>query len=280
MTDPGRTRDYFDRLAEGEWERLEATPRGRISAAIHRQFLHRHILPGMHVADIGCGPGRFAIDMLRAGARVTLADISGVQLRLAGERISNAGLSSGLEGAYELDVRDLGRFSDASFDAVVCYGGAISYAYDDHARALAEVVRIAGPDAPILLSVMSLHGTLALMGTLDDAGFLESLDDHIPRDAVLDGRDVVLTRPHSREFHQPLALFTSRGLARGIRNLGCEVMTLAAANPISHLGQALERVAASPAAESSLTFLETAICEEPGMVDSGQHLIAVARRRS
>jgi len=82
-------------------------------------------VPGMRVADIGCGPGRFALDMLRAEALVTLVDISGVQLRLAVDRITAAGLGGRLEGVHELEVRDLGLVAGSAFDAVVCYGGVL-----------------------------------------------------------------------------------------------------------------------------------------------------------
>lgn len=41
-----------------------------------RRGMRRAVQPGMEVLDVGCGPGRFAVEMLRTGARVTLADVS------------------------------------------------------------------------------------------------------------------------------------------------------------------------------------------------------------
>jgi len=111
---------------------------------------------------------------------------------------------------------------------------------------------------------MPLLGTPGLLGTSDAAEFLEALDNHVPWHAIREGHEIVLTRSRSPEFHQPMALFTSRGFRRLLEDAGCEVLTLAAANPISRLGQPFEQIAASAEAEWQLAPLETAICEEPG----------------
>lgn len=109
---------YFDELGRGEWDRLETSLIGRISFRIHRKFLLAQISPGMRVLDAGCGPGRFAIEMLRAGARVTLVDISTTQLDLARENISDAQLLDRVDGLHQLDVCDLSDL-EGRFDAVV-----------------------------------------------------------------------------------------------------------------------------------------------------------------
>jgi ubiquinone/menaquinone biosynthesis C-methylase UbiE len=144
-------RAYFDTLASREWDRLEATLHGRVKYAIHRRYLDEYIRPGMTVLDAGCGPGRFAIDATRAGARVTLLDISPVQLDLARARLAEAGCDAG--GFHEGDVRAL-PFASASFDAVIAYGGAISYSYDHHGAAISELARVCRPGGVLLLSVM------------------------------------------------------------------------------------------------------------------------------
>ena len=273
-------RNYFDGLGEGEWGHLKSSVHGRIRYAIHDEILRRHIAPGMHVANIGCGPGRFALDMLALGAELTLSDISGIQLNFAKGRIEGSGYAAAIHGYHQLDVTDMAPLAEDTFDAVVCFGGVLSYAREHYQQAAAELVRIAKPGAPILLSVMSLWGTLGLLGTLDAAEFLETRDDHLDWSDLIGNANVVLTRPGSAEFHQPVALFSSKAMRRILNAAGCDVVTMAAANPISGDGQALARIEASPAAEERLTELEIAICEEPGLVDAGQHLIVVGRRRT
>lgn len=46
------------------------------------------------------------------------------------ERVEETGLEERVTERVLADVTDLSRFDDASFDAVVCYGGPLSYVVD------------------------------------------------------------------------------------------------------------------------------------------------------
>jgi ubiquinone/menaquinone biosynthesis C-methylase UbiE len=269
---------YFDGFGEKEWERLERTLQGRNNYAVHKRFLDHHIRPGMRVLDIGSGPGRFAIDMVSVGAKVTVADLSQVQLDLARKRLADRGLDGHIESFRQLDVVDLEGIEDGSFDAVVCYGGVLSYTREHHVNGIGELARVVRPGGVILTSVMSLYGTLRLVGPLDAAKVQEMVATHMDWQAVLDGASVVYTRLDSTEFHQPIALFTSVGFREALQRAGLEVESLASANPIVPTYQALPNFEANPAAERTLRELEVAVCDYPGLVDAGGHLLAVARR--
>jgi SAM-dependent methyltransferase len=274
---------YFDELADGEWDRLEQTLQGRIRYAIHRRFLDEMLdgLPeGARILDVGCGPGRFAIDMLRTGARVTLADLSQGQLDLARGRVEQAGLLEGVDGFERLDVTDLSRFDDASFDAVVCYGGVLSYARESRPDAIAELRRVNRPGGPLLVSVMSLYGAYRLLGPLDAASYLKERDRHAPWETVVAGEPVVLTAADSTEFHQPVALFTADGLREGLEAAGLTVERMATANPLvpGPVGLAIEAISGSDEASAALMELELALCDRPALLDAGEHLIALGRR--
>ncbi len=277
--DPGALAAFYDAYGGREWERLERDIQGRTSYAIHLKLLESERLAGLRVADLGCGPGRFAVELLRAGAEVTLGDISGVQLEAASARIREAGLAAGISASHVLDVCDLSRFEDAAFDAVVCYGGAVSYTREHHMEALAELVRVLRPGGQLFLSVMSLLGTLSLIGTLDAGGFLERMGAHVKPGAISEGSGVVLTVPGSDEFHQPMALFTASYMRGALERVGLLIERLAAANPITRAGQALSRVTASAEATERLLELELAVCEAPGVADMGEHIVIVARKR-
>ena len=277
LYDAASLQDYFDTHTAEEWNRLEATLWGRMKYRIHGHFLQRYIKPGMRVLDVGCGPGRFAIDAIRAGARVTLADLSPGQLALARQKLADAGLQNEIEAAVETDICEL-RFADASFDLVLCYGGAVSYAFDRHRQALSELVRVARPGAPLLISVMSLYGGLRLLGPCDGDACLEHFHDHVIWDEFPAHPGYVLTRPGSNECHQPVALFTRDYLADTLQSLGCAILHAAACNPITSLGMPLEKLSANPRAEERLAQLELAMCEVPGLVESGDHLLVVARK--
>ena len=57
-----------------------------------------------------------------------------------------------------LDVVDVSRFPDEHFDAVICYGGPISYVFDRADEAIGEMLRVTKSGRHVLLSVMSLLG--------------------------------------------------------------------------------------------------------------------------
>ena len=125
---------------------------------------------------------------------------------------------------------------------------------------------------------MSLYGVLRLVGPLDAAAVLESIDDHIDWQGVVAGADVVYTRAGSVEFHQPMALFTSTGLNRALTEAGLVVETMAAANVILPAFSRVPNLEASSRATAALQEFELAVCDCPGLLDAGGHLLAVARR--
>jgi 2-polyprenyl-3-methyl-5-hydroxy-6-metoxy-1,4-benzoquinol methylase len=119
---PDRTRAFFDRFGEGEWTRFERGVAGRVNLELHRRFLNRWIHPGDRVLEVGAGPGRFTIELARLGARVVVSDISGRQLELNREKVMDAGCEGAVEARELLDVTDLGRFPEGSFDSALRTG--------------------------------------------------------------------------------------------------------------------------------------------------------------
>jgi ubiquinone/menaquinone biosynthesis C-methylase UbiE len=278
--DAQSVRGYFDAYGEREWQRLETSFQGRSSYAVHRRILEDYVEPGYRVLDIGSGPGRYAIDIATTGASVTLVDLSEVQLDIARRRLAERGLIDRVESFQTGDVLDLHAFDDATFDLVVCFGGVVSYTKEQHPAALLELARVVRPGGAVLLSVMSLHGTMRLIGPLDAASVIESIDHHLVWDEILSGADVTYTRAGSGEFHQPIALFTSIGLNAALENAGLRVERLASANPLFTQYMKLPQIEANPLVTERLIELEISVCEYPGLLDAGGHLIAVARRPS
>jgi hypothetical protein len=93
----------------------------------------------------------------------------------------------------------------------------------------------------------------------------------------LDRAGFVLTPPESREWHQSIALFTAAYLRAELTRRGCEVLTMAAASPISTMF-AMPNVEASPVASERLSALELALCDAPELAESGTHMVVVARK--
>ena len=159
---------YFDEFADKEWHRLARTPADRVSFEIHAHYLRTNIRDGARVLEIGAGPGKFTQVLATLDCSVLVSDVSQVQLDLHKKYSKEYGFESCVEDWALLDVCDLSIFERASFDAVVVYGGPLSYVFEDAGKALEECVRVCKPGGAVLTSVMSMWGTVhrSLKGVL------------------------------------------------------------------------------------------------------------------
>jgi 2-polyprenyl-3-methyl-5-hydroxy-6-metoxy-1,4-benzoquinol methylase len=151
---------------EGLWQRV---PEGLEPSdfALRRGFLLAHVQAGERVLDVGCGEGRFAAELARAGARVVGIDVAEEPLRRARTRHPELDLRvvAG-EGPWGLD--------DASFDVV--WAGEVIEHVADTAAWLSEVRRVLRSGGRLLLSTPA-HGRLALTHmALSGRAFAERFD--------------------------------------------------------------------------------------------------------
>jgi ubiquinone/menaquinone biosynthesis C-methylase UbiE len=182
MYSPPRIRDHYNRYGVKEWERLEKSLHGLVEYEVTLHVLKRHLPQGAYILDAGGGPGRYAIALAKEGYRVHLVDISDEQLLIAREKIDEAGVNNRVTHVNRMDVCDLSEIPDATYDGVLCLGGALSYVRDRRLDALRELVRVAKPGSPLAVSVMSLLGTFHLIATLDAKDFLKNITDHVDWD--------------------------------------------------------------------------------------------------
>lgn len=263
-------RKYFDDLGEAEWERLVRDPETEVSLAIHLDYLQRCIAPGSRVLEIGAGAGRFTIALAEMGCRVEVTDVSPVQLALNREKVTEAGFEDSIIGRRELDVLDM-RTLNGDYDAVVCYGGPLSYVMGERERAAAECARVTRPGGPFLFSAMSLWGTLrkglpfALQVPREANARILATGDITP--AVLPG--------HGHYCH----LYTAAELRTVLEGAGFERVTLSASGFLSvGRGDELAEVRADPARWEELLEMERGACTAPGCVDAGSHIVGVGWR--
>lgn len=266
--DPGRAAAFYDEYAEREWTRFEDGRSSPVSFAIHLHYLERFVRRGDRVLEVGAGPGRFTLELDRIGARVTVADVSPEQLRLNAEMAA----AVPVEDRVLADVIDLSRWADATFDAVVCYGGPISYVLDRADDAIAELLRVTRPGGVVLFSVMSRIGPFVHALPL----IVELVREHgiAANDAVvLTG---VLPSALSRG-HLEMRLFRWSELEGLLMRHPCEILT-ASASELSPGAEHKLWPDLAPELREALVRWEIELAAEPGALNAGSHIIVVVRK--
>jgi SAM-dependent methyltransferase len=276
MYDPARTSSFYDVYGMEEWARLERSAYGRLQAVIHNDFLREHIRSGMRVLDVGCGPGRFSISIARLGARVTLVDISRQQVLLARDHLSEAGLLESVDSIIVGDASRLSMLPDRRFDVVVCYGGALSYVGDRRRDAAAELVRLARPAGVLLVSAMSRYGTASNVVRRPALPLLRDPVGWHLWDVIKTGELPPFPSRIPGLQHPSMHLYTAGELCDLFA--GCEILAAAGSNVTAYEGsQALEDLAGDADAWDTIVRLERELCQAPGLVDIGSHIILAAR---
>jgi SAM-dependent methyltransferase len=266
--DPERAADFYDDYGESEWTRFEDGRTPAPSLDVHVEHLRRFVHAGDRVLDVGAGPGRLTIELARLGAHVAVADLSPKQLALNRERLEEAALEERILERASADVLDLSRWDDASFDAAVCFGGPLSYVLDEADRGVAELVRVTKPGGHVLVSVMSLVGTVV--------HFLPLLLDLVRRDGVAKNEEIVRTGllPEEPDYgHLAMKLYRWSELEALLSPHG----TIVAASAAGLLPAAQPD---EPELREFLTRAELMLAEEPGALSCGQHIVAVLRRET
>ena len=284
MYDPQYTRTFYDAYGEVEWSRLEATAYGRLEAEIHMDYLKRFLKESDRVLDAGSGPGRFAITMAKIGARPTVFDISPQQLSLARSKINEAGVLDQVDRFLVGDICDLSEFADDSFDSVVCFGGALSYVCEKRQQAAEELKRVTKAGGILLASVMSKNGAAVGVVRQPDIPYLSEPDrGGIHMEGMpglwefLRSGDLPGFPSHVGIRHAAMHLYTAQELAALFDD--CRILELAGTCvTISEYQQPHEEVTREPA-WSRVVELEKRLNSQPGLVESGSHMIIAARKQ-
>ncbi len=223
-----RVAEAYDRDPRGEWERLA---RDAYHTLEWRATL-RAVLPRLPeccaVLDAGGGPGRYALELCRAGHRVTLLDLSPGNVAFARRRFGAEPepVRRNRQGCLVGDVCDLSRFEAHTFDAALCLGPLTHLAGDaQRRRALRELARVVRPSAPVALGVVGLH---ALMHDVARPGAAPPDDERLARIARGDDtvRGMLWHFFGARELRElaescgyhTLELVGCEGLASGLRD--------------------------------------------------------------
>ena len=273
IDDMNTTRDYYDDLGDREWNRLTGTVAGRVSFDVHRRFLTQFVRPGDRILEIGAGPRRFTLELAAMGARVVVSDLSPIQLDLNRLHVGCTVAEAAVEDRVLLDVCDVSRYADDEFDAVVAYGGPLSYAFDKTEDALRGLLRVTRPEGTVVASVMSaLGGWRSLLpGVL---GIAERYGEDV-NDQVLATGDM----RHLVGLDHVCQMFRASQIEELVQAAGGHEVAISASNWAS-LGDpsVLEAIEDDPERWAHFLDNEVGACAERGVIDGGTHILFAATR--
>ena len=171
-------RGFYEELGVGEWARLEG-PLQRIEYLSTLRLIEKYLPNQAVICDVGCGPGRYSVELLSQGHRVTLFDLTPSLLAIARENISKQGLNA--EAFVTGDARDLSAFADGDFDAALVLGPLYHVPPEDRPRVLKETNRILRRGGVAIFAYLNAWGVLRTAVTdsperFQDPGFARSLD--------------------------------------------------------------------------------------------------------
>ncbi len=140
---------YSKKLAGRRLERCYEIASPRIRQYLEAEIRHvlKRLEPTDSVLELGCGYGRVALRLAAVAARVVGIDTAEESLELAREK---AGPDSRCEFIL-MDAVDL-RFTDDTFDKVVCIQNGICSFRVDQERLLREALRVARPGGLVQFS--------------------------------------------------------------------------------------------------------------------------------
>ncbi|MEN9519695.1 MAG: hypothetical protein RLZZ381_2283 [Cyanobacteriota bacterium] len=267
---PAQVAAYYDSYGEQEWDRLSKNPAALVSFHIHQHYLKKYVKSNDLVLEVGAGAGRFTIELAKLGASITVGDISSEQLKLNQKYAEKYQSETSVSSRLQLDITDLSMFETASFDVVVCYGGALSYVLEQADLALAEMLRVLKPEGYLLLSVMSLIGTTqANFEAITAIPNFTQLVDKVNANGFLDGR--------TNNGHQ-LKMYRAKELKQLCQSHQGEIMAMSASNYLSlNRNEFLEEMLTTDAWVNFLKW-ELDFCAENGCLDGGTHIISVVKK--
>ena len=256
----------------GEWNRLVKDAYNALEFLVTMHYLRKHLPKTGKILDAGGGPGRYALELCRAGYDVVLMDIDPTYIAFAEEKIKSEPkpVSSRLIASVVGDIRDLSRFCTNEFDAVLCLGGPLTHISDDTERiqAAVELVRVAKPGAIVCIAVM---GYLAMLRTVLSR---VSQELTMPRywNLIKEGKGNNLVQDSLWHFFRASELqqlAESCGLTT-LEMVGCEGLS-------TGLSAATNAVAEDPAKWERWIELVLDTATEPAIVDMAAHILYIGR---
>jgi len=134
-----KIRKYYAECGLEEWERLTRHPYRRLEFDTTIHFLKQHLPEKGLILEAGGGPGRYTIELAKMGYEVVLFDLTPELLEIAQEKIAKAKVGCKVREIRQGSIDDLTVFDDNTFDAITCFGGALSHLVIEKNRELGYI---------------------------------------------------------------------------------------------------------------------------------------------
>ena len=276
MSPNNAVRAYYASLGEREWARLESTDDGIVEFAVTCHTLARYLPTNARVLDIGGGPGRYTIWLAHRGHSVSLADLCPELLSIARTKIGQAKVNAMVEEVVEADARDLSRWDDHSFDAVLSLGPFYHLpGRSDRDRAASELHRVLRRGGIAFVAVMPRYAFLRRTLAIPEERCHLSHPDFIKR--VLE--EGVFINDTPGRFTDGYGALPEE-VTPFFGQHGFTTLALLAAEGIAvHSQSALSELAASdPIAHQAILDVTVNTAGDPSILGMAAHLLYVGKR--
>ena len=265
-------KEFYNSHAALEWGRLDL-PLCRVEFSSTLRLIDKYFPKQGRVCDIGSGPGRYSIELIRRGYQVTLFDLSDEEIKLARARLDNLGLAA--EKFIVGDAQDMSDLASGSFDAALLLGPMYHIVESaKREKVLGELARIVKPQGTAIIAYLNSWG-LIKTGIID---FPDQYRDISTLRAMLGER--IFTGQSLKNF--PECYWTTPEIALAeIKRAGLDVVSYAGAESFANgMGSLLERLAVdNPAAYTNVVEVAAETCEMEPYRDSTDHLHIVISKK-
>lgn len=262
-------KDYYNNNAQNEWNRLD-DPYARVELFSTLYMIKKYFPDGGKVLDIGSGPGRYSIELLKRGYNVSLMDISDKCINIAKANIESLGFNA---DKYVCgDALYLNGEKDNTYDGILLMGP-MYHVHDNDKRLkiLNECRRILKPSGVILISYINSWGVLK-------AGISEFPEEFEEIDNIY---KLFNEQKFNKEESFTESYFTTPPRAlKEVKDSDLKVISYAGAESFLS-GQGVymtKHYLGNRKIYLNLLKVATEKCEEPQFRDSTEHLVIVAKK--
>jgi SAM-dependent methyltransferase len=277
-SDEEAIRRYYDDNPEREWIRTQKS----LYSSIEFELIQRAIAKnsrgeGLHMLELGCGPGRHALALARRGHFVSLVDQSEACVSFARQKFRECKLEDKLVSANVAPVQQWEPPKTELYDAVLIFGPLYHLLTAvDRERCLEVGTRRMRLDGTVYCTFITLFSVLK---------------DLLKRGRVADIRALLkggylshgIYRPVSEESRQdympPLWSCTKEEACKLYRTCGLSSVTAIACEGFAaFMRPYVEEAVRGEHAFSELIETLWDTCEHPSLIDNSDHLLLIGRR--